>query len=405
VTKLNSLFISNVKTLGRYYDGNGLYLLVQTNAQNRIRKSWMLRFASPITKRRRDHGLGGVSSIRLADVRKLAIELKAQIHSGIDPLTKSTNHRITTCGGRQVRAATTFEIVARNFHATHQLTLKNEKYRQQWIQNLDRYLFRDLGGIPVDQLKANQLAKLLQPLAVRIPDSTRKIIGQLDLIFRDCIARDILDKNEIDKLKLLIKYVRKSRAHFLALDWRQAPSCFDLVRTNDSFSETTKNAFLFGMLTASRTSEVIKMRWSEVSLEESLWRIPGERMKAGLDHEVSLSRLARVLLVNQSLLNQHNEADDLVFPSNRSESGYLSDNVFSAVISRIGLASDTTYHGLCRATFSTWSRENNIAEPPVIEACLAHTNPNMVERAYDRSKHISARAALLSRWAEYLTSS
>ncbi len=402
MTKLNSLFVANVKTPGRYYDGNGLYLLVQKNTVSGIRKSWVLRFASPITRKRRDLGLGGMTSVGLAEVRKKAVQIRSEIQSGADPLGKSTHHRILIRCDQDTSPEASFEVLARNFHSTHSLTLKNEKYRQQWINNLERYLFRDLGDTSIEQIKASHLATLLQPLAIRIPDTTRKIIGQLDLIFRDCLARDLIAKNEIDKLKLIIKYERKPRKHFLALNWQEAPALYKLVQSTSDLLETTRNAFCFGMLTAGRTSEVMYLKWAEINLDESVWKVPAERMKAGLAHQVHLCKAARALLVKQSLQNQKNEDSDFVFPSNRSRNGCLSDNAFTAVISSIGFDKKTTYHGLCRATFSTWARENNIAEPAVIEACLAHSNGNKVERAYDRSKHLSARENLLEAWAKFL---
>jgi Arm DNA-binding domain len=199
MTKLNSLFVANVKTPGRYYDGNGLYLLVQKNRVNGIRKSWVLRFASPITRRRRDLGLRGTTTIGLAEVRKQAVKIRSEIQSGADPLANSAHHRIHINSHKQNGYETSFEVIARNFHSTHSLTLKNEKYRQQWINNLERCLFKDLGDTSIEQIKANHLATLVQPLAIRIPDTTRKIVGQLDLIFRDCVARDLIEKNAIDK--------------------------------------------------------------------------------------------------------------------------------------------------------------------------------------------------------------
>src|SRR5690606_1986027 len=43
------------------------------------------------------------------------------------------------------------------------------------------------------------------------------------------------------------------------------------------------------ILAASRTGEVIGMRWPEVDLQKNLWTVPAERIKAGREHRVPLS--------------------------------------------------------------------------------------------------------------------
>jgi integrase len=48
-------------------------------------------------------------------------------------------------------------------------------------------------------------------------------------------------------------------------------------------------ALEFAILTAARTGEVIGATWGEIDLENQLWTIPKDRMKAGREHRVPLS--------------------------------------------------------------------------------------------------------------------
>ena len=50
------------------------------------------------------------------------------------------------------------------------------------------------------------------------------------------------------------------------------------------------------MLTAARTSEVIKATWEEIDLDNDLWTIPAERMKISKEHRVPLSSAAQNVL-------------------------------------------------------------------------------------------------------------
>ena len=43
------------------------------------------------------------------------------------------------------------------------------------------------------------------------------------------------------------------------------------------------------ILTAARSGELLGMRWSEIDLQNAIWSLPAERMKAGRPHRVPLS--------------------------------------------------------------------------------------------------------------------
>jgi hypothetical protein len=73
-----------------------------------------------------------------------------------------------------------------------------------------------------------------------------------------------------------------------------------------------------------------------------------------------------------------------------------------AVLDRLGVRDQTTVHGLCRSTFSTWANETGVARPDVVEACLAHEEANRVRAAYNRAEFGQERRALLAKWSEYL---
>jgi hypothetical protein len=68
----------------------------------------------------------------------------------------------------------------------------------------------------------------------------------------------------------------------------------------------------------------------------------------------------------------------------------------------MGERENTTVHGLCRATFSTWANETAAARPDVIEACLSHLEGNKIRAAYNRAQFMAERRALLEAWAEFL---
>ena len=73
-----------------------------------------------------------------------------------------------------------------------------------------------------------------------------------------------------------------------------------------------------------------------------------------------------------------------------------------ATLDRMGMRSQTTVHGLCRATFSTWAYDTGAARPDVIEATLAHKEQDRVKAAYNRAQFSLERRSLLGAWAKFL---
>ena len=73
-----------------------------------------------------------------------------------------------------------------------------------------------------------------------------------------------------------------------------------------------KLCFRFLVLTAARSGEARGATWDEIDLQGQEWRIPSQRMKAGMEHRVPLSRQALDLLREASVLR---DESSLVFPS------------------------------------------------------------------------------------------
>jgi len=65
-----------------------------------------------------------------------------------------------------------------------------------------------------------------------------------------------------------------------------------------------------------------------------------------------------------------------------------------------GLRPGLSVHGF-RATFRTWCGERTNFPREVAEAALAHTIPDVVERAYQRGDLFDKRRRLMAQWSEY----
>ena len=72
--------VKKLSSLGRYADGNCLYLTISESGS----KSWLLRIV--VRGRRRDMGLGSVDLVSLEEARDLARQYRRIARSGGDPL-------------------------------------------------------------------------------------------------------------------------------------------------------------------------------------------------------------------------------------------------------------------------------------------------------------------------------
>jgi integrase len=107
-------------------------------------------------------------------------------------------------------------------------------------------------------------------------------------------------------------------------------------------------ALEFTILTAARTGESIGAKWNEIDLEERLWTIPAQRMKAGREHRVPLSRRAL------DVLEAISPEGEFVFAGARKDKP-LSNMAMLELVRGIR-GKGATVHGF-RSTFRDWAAE------------------------------------------------
>src|SRR4051812_14645197 len=97
--------VETEKRVGYHADAAaiGLYLQVGAGAGG-ITRSWVFRYTSPITKTRRELGLGSASVRKLTDARSLAVDYRRALLDGIDPKEKrdQERHAAALAGARTI---------------------------------------------------------------------------------------------------------------------------------------------------------------------------------------------------------------------------------------------------------------------------------------------------------------
>ena len=380
---LTALKVKALREPGRHADGNGLYLWIKQGGA----RSWVLRIQ--VDGKRRDFGLGPAKDVTLLEARERAAELRKQYRSGIDPVAAKRE-------SKAARAATpTFAEAAEQAHTSLKEGWRNGKHQAQWLSTLRAYAFPALGALPIDKVDAGGIIAALEPIWQSKPETARRVrqrIGTvLDWAFSQGYRHSEAPMRAIGKG---LAKQRGSKGHFAAMPYAVVPAFMAKL----SEAETGgRLALRFAILTAARSGEVRGATWGEIDLAAAEWTVPANRMKAKRMHVVPLSAAAVAVLALAKGEREVGPAD-LIFPGNRGKP--LSDMTLTKVL-RTATPQVATVHGF-RSSFRDWAAETQEARDAVVEAALAHTNPNRVEAAYRRTAFLDQRRPLMQRWADYL---
>ncbi|WP_294190097.1 integrase arm-type DNA-binding domain-containing protein [uncultured Sphingomonas sp.] len=382
--KLTALKVKALKEVGRHPDGDGLYLWVKPSGA----RSWVLRIQ--VDGKRRDFGLGSEKSTTLAEARDRAAELRKQYRSGVDPVAEKRKKK------EGKAAVPTFAEAAERAHAEFKGGWRNGKHQAQWLSTLTTYAFPTLGSTPVDKVDAGAIIGALQPIWLKTPETARRVKQRIGAVLDWAYSHGFRPSEApMRAISKGLKQQPKKDGHFAALPYAAVP---DLMKKLGESDTVGRLALRFTILTAARSGEVRGAKWGEIDLDAALWTVPAARMKAGREHVVPLSNAA-IAVLQSAKGGREVESDDLVFPGNRAKP--LSDMTLSKAL-KAATSQRATVHGF-RSGFRDWAAEEQTAvSDAVVEAALAHTNPNKVEAAYRRTNYLEQRKVLMQAWANYL---
>ncbi len=386
VNALTAVGARNMKTAGRYADGNGLYLIVDNSGAKR----WVLRVT--VNGKRCDIGLGGLRTVSLADARVLAADLRKQARQGGDPLAKRRQER---------RVVPTFAMAAERVHAERSPTFKNPKHAAQWLQTIKTYVLPVFGSMPVDQVSSSDVLKVLTPIWIEKPETARRVRQRIRAVFSWCKAHKYFSgDNPTDDLQAILPEQAEPTKHFAAMPYADLPKFIQRLRVAEMGTATQLGIELL-VLTFLRTGEVRQGRWTEIDFDVAVWTVPMERQlkkrKHAKPHVVPLSPRAVEIL---HVLRKQAGGSPFIFPGRKGDKP-ISDMTFLMGLRRMGVEKDTI-HGF-RSSARDWGSEETSHSSEVIEMALTHSIGNKVEAAYRRGELLAKRRALMTDWANYVS--
>lgn len=215
------------------------------------------------------------------------------------------------------------------------------------------------------------------------------------------------------------------QVHHAALPVALAPEFFAELR---SVAGTSALCLQFCILTVSRPSSAIHLRWQDIDFERRVWRCPSEYMKEKEHgaHDVFLSSQALRVIATMPRVLPDGRKSTWVFSTPRGER--LCSDLCKVIESmnrrrrQRGLTAwldplqgaisekerQVTAHGF-RATFKTWTRSEQFDhwkrfDSVAVERCLHHYRRDPYCGAYDRESFETQQRTILQLWGDYLES-
>jgi integrase len=363
-------------------DARGLYVLINTDGA----RWWRFRYR--VSGREKLISLGTYPDTSLRLAREKRDEARRRLAAGIDPSAERQAAKLA--------AADTFEAIGREWLSVQASKLSAATLaKAEWI--LTTFVFPHIGSRPIGEIAAPDVLRLLRRIEARGKHETAHRRRQrCSQIFRFAVASGRARGDVTVDLRGALAAVKtESLAAIVEPD-----RIGELLRAIEGYQghPAVAAALKLAPYVFVRPGELRAAEWSEIDAQDSVWRIPAERMKMKSPHVVPLAKQALAIVEELQLLTGGGR---FLFPSLRTPARCMSENAITAALRRLGYSGEEmTWHGF-RAMAST--RLNVLGFPPdIIELQLAHKERDKVRAAYNRAERLAERRSMMQQWADYL---
>lgn len=388
-------------------DGAGLSLLVKTNGS----KLWVMRYTSPVTKKRRKTSFGNYPKISLKMARDKRDEYIKLIFDDIDPLEKKK------------------EIVKQNEQDINGRcdNLINEwlqKERQNTIESTHKSKVRVFNNdvlplwknIHIKDIGIQDVVKLVREKEKNAPEIASRLYSYLDNFFKYAVLEGYIESN-------LLRDIRKSDVvkprvakHMPKISDKEIFG--ELVNAIYDFdgSISVKNALKLVLHVPLRAENLCNLKWDYIDFENKLLKIPREEMKV---KNINLDDF--VLPLTNEVMNILNEQKEFItkYTDLREYVFIGSDNVRpihnespNRALQRMDFNNEKKgrkirlhgFRGTFRSMIETLDVDGKFSFD-VKEKVLDHFEKSKVVRAYTHKANFEQQLKeLLNFWSDFINS-
>lgn len=336
--------------------------------------------------------LGTYPGVSLKKAREARDEARLKLREGIDPSAE----RKASKAAQALPSENTFKAVAEEW-----LSRRVSGWAAGHAERTKRLLERDIlpwvGARAIRDINPPELLEVLRRIENRgAVESAHRAMQACSQVFRYAVATGRAESDPARDLRgALMPY---KSVNFAAVT-DDMTRLAEILRAFDTYQGTlpVQCALRLMPLVFVRPGELRNAKWADIDLEGAEWRF--QASKTDKPHVVPLACQAVEILRGLQPLTGRGE---YVFPSARGAKRPMSDNAVLAAMRTMGIGKDEmSGHGF-RAVARTLLNEKLGFAPEIIEHQLAHRVPDMHGTAYNRTKFIGERRAMMQRWADYL---
>lgn len=385
-SKVTAKFLNSASD-GMHFVENGLYLDVRGSGK---KKYWRWKYKH--NDKHNTASYGTYPEIGLAEAKEKHREAQQLVSRGVDYNKWKKQQKQTTVK----QGSNTFEAIAREWY---------EHYKENWakatavkvIPRLEKNAFPYIGNIPIGEIKAQDIQRVINKINERQANDTAvKIKQHCSQIFKYAGAHGLVNADPT----VFVLAKKKPSKHYTA--FTDPENIGRILRMFDAHrgSFQVKAALQLAPMFFVRPINLRQMEWSEVNWERKQWTIPKEKTKRKKDDLiVPLARQAVAILRE---LHKHTGHRQWAFPG-RDPSKPMSDGAVNAALRAIGIdtQNEITGHGF-RAMARTVLEERLGQNGNWIERQLDHAVHNPLGAAYNRTQFLPERIKMMQLWADWL---
>jgi len=400
-TPLTATEVKSVKPKNKdfkLFDGGGLYLLVTKSGG----KHWKLKYR--MSGKEKKVSLGAYPAISLSDARVLREKYKSEIAKQIDPNEKKKQAK-EELRDKKIKIENTFYKVSKKWLKSYASQV-SESYHTRLGRALDNYVYPTIKHKPMNEVTRLKVIAIMEDLKNRdLHETARRTLMLLNKIYKYAVTHELTPHNIIADIEVKDVLGKKVKKHYPS--FTKEKDIKGLLLSIDDYTGDyfTKMALRVLPYVFVRSYNIRHMEWKEINFKTQEWVIPAVKMK--IKEEFTLPLAKQVIDLLKEV--EENRTDSaFVFPSFRSDGKPLSDNTLISAFRRMGYTKEEFVpHGF-RSMFSTIAYENaNDSDGhgmtgEVIEACLAHKEPNQIKGAYNRAEYKEAKRKVFEWYADYL---
>ena len=244
---------------------------VKPTTTGRLSKTWSQRLrihANPVNV-----GLGAYPIVTLAEARKAALENRRTVARGRDPRS----------GG-----VPTFAQAAETVISMHRPSWRSGgRHEAQWRGTLRNHALPRLGHKPVSAITTADVMGVLlgDDFWNRKRVTAQRVRQRIGAVMKWAVAQGYREDNPAgDAISATLPKNSIRVRHQRALPHGEVAAALRRVDASNALP-STKLALKLLTLTASRSGEVRKARWSEFDLKATIWTILEDRTKSGGGNE------------------------------------------------------------------------------------------------------------------------